>query len=467
MRKILLLLLLMAGAAPCWATAYFISPTGVDTNNGLSTGAPWLTPNHAVNCGDTITAATGTYSSANFYNGQWGTVTCPASNNVAWLICATFDACKISATTQQGMYVSASYWGIAGWEITDSWSFGNCFYIQPTGATSVHHVIFADNVAIGCVGGGFVAYSTSSSPAVDYIALVGNIAYGTSGGSAVCASGFSLGFLPQLDSNSGTHLFVAGNFAWNNFDPATCAGTPATDGEGIIIDTLKQYNYNQQVVVENNITVGNGGRGVLQNNNNASSPATIYLKQNTAYGNDTQTGQDFPSGNGEIMIAVANNTTATGNLAMTSQGTTGGNAIYAFSLNGSGDTVSANWFYSAAGNTTIGSGYGTNTTGTNPAFVSTTIPGSPTCTGLASTVACAATLISNFTPTASGSTGYGYQPVSLTSINDGLFPTWLCNGNALITGMPTGLVTPGCGVAGSSTNTTTQSGSTQSGASSN
>ena len=418
---------------------YYLSPTGSDSNSGTSAASPWLTPNHALNCGDVISAAPGNYSSGNFYNGKWGTVSCPAGNNVAWLQCATFDTCKISATSQQGMYVSSSYWGVSGWEITDSWQYGNCYYVQPTGATSVHHVIFANDIANGCVGGGFVAYANSATAKVDYIVLVGDIAYGTSGGSAVCASGFSLGFLPQLDSNPGTHLFVAGNYAWDNFDPASCAGTAATDGEGIIIDTLRQYNYNQQVVVENNITVGNGGRGILQNNNNGSTPATVYLKQNTSYGNNTQSGQAFPNGNGEIMITQANDVTATGNLAMTSQASTGGDPIGAFSVNGSGNTVSSNWLYSASGNTTLGSGYGTNITGTSPAFANPVIPGAPNCSGTANVPACAATLIANFTPTNASAKAYGYQTPSSASVADPLYPQWLCTVN-----LPAGLITKGC-----------------------
>jgi hypothetical protein len=248
-----------------------------------------------------------------------------------------------------------------------------------------------------------------------------------------------LGFLPQLDSNPGTHLFVAGNYAWNNFDPASCAGTAATDGEGIIIDTLDKYNYNQQVVVENNITVGNGGRGILQNNNNGSTPATVYLKQNTSYGNNTQAGQAYPSGNGEIMITQANDVTATGNLAMTSQASTSGDPIGAFSVNGSGNTVSSNWLYSAAGNTTLGSGYGTNVMGTSPAFANPVIPGAPNCSGAANVPACAATLIANFTPTNASAELYGYQTPSSTSVADPLYPQWLCSVN-----LPAGLVSKGC-----------------------
>lgn len=427
---------------------FFISPTGSDSNNGTSASTPWLSPNHAMTCGQTITALPGTYSSANFYNGKWGTVTCPAGNNVAWLTCQTFDACKINATSQQGMYVSASYWGISGWEITDSWQFGNCYYIQPTGSTPVHHVIFANDVANGCAGGGFVAFAQgSTAPAVDYIALIGDIAYGTGSSSSVCASGFSLGFLPQLDSVAGTHLYIAGSFGWGNTNPASCASTAATDGEGIIIDTLRQYGYNQQVAIENNIMVGNYGRGIEMNNNNTSNPATFFTKNNTLYGNNTQSGQQFPQFLGEEYINQAYAVNSTADLAMTSVAAVGANKIYAYSAEGTNgsSSVAGNWLYSAAGNTTLitsspGFSFGSNITGTNPAFANPVIPGAPACGGTANTVACMATLITNFTPTASGSTALGYQRPSSTPVFDPLYPQWLCS----VTNLPAGIVTPGC-----------------------
>jgi hypothetical protein len=116
---------------------YYLSPNGNDTDSGLSASEPWLTPNHPVNCGDVIMAASGTYSNANFYTGKWGTVTCAAGNNVAWLECAAFDTCKIDATDgNQGMWVDQSYWGVQGWEVTTSGSdlYGTCFVAQPSSA---------------------------------------------------------------------------------------------------------------------------------------------------------------------------------------------------------------------------------------------------------------------------------------------------------------------------------------------
>src|SRR5579859_1570684 len=132
-------------SAPAWATSYFISPSGSDSNNGLSSGTPWLSPNHSLNCGDTISAAAGTYSSANFQTGHWGTVTCAGNNNVAWLICATFDGCKLSSTTGDAMWIDKSYWGVVGWEATTSTTtVGACFHIGPNSNVNIHHIIMAD-----------------------------------------------------------------------------------------------------------------------------------------------------------------------------------------------------------------------------------------------------------------------------------------------------------------------------------
>jgi hypothetical protein len=421
---------------------YYISPTGSDSNSGTSAASPWYTPNHPMTCGQTITALAGTYSSTQFGASNWGTVSCPAGNNVAWVNCATFAACTITASGTSAMQINSSYWGVSGFVNTTTSPGYACFNVTTTGTQSIHHIILANDVCNSAYGGGFQVYNESSTGITDYIAFVGDIAYNAAQGSDACHSGFTIGFIRPSDTVAGTHLYVAGNYAWDNLDPSSCAGTAATDGEGIIIDTLKEYNYNQQVAIENNIVVGNGGRGILQNNNNGTTPATVYIEHNTAYGNNTQAGQAFPSGQGDIMITEANDVTATGNLAMTSQASVGSNAIYAFSLGGTGNTVSSNWLYSAAGNTTYGSGYGTNVTGISPAFANPVIPGAPSCSGTANVPACAATLIANFTPTNASAKPYGYQTPSTTSVTDPLFPAWLCNVN-----LPSGLVTPGCATA--------------------
>src|ERR1700723_802852 len=56
---------------------YYMSPTGSDSNNGLTAATAWATPNHAVVCGDVIVAAAGNYASMS----HWGTVSaCPSTS---------------------------------------------------------------------------------------------------------------------------------------------------------------------------------------------------------------------------------------------------------------------------------------------------------------------------------------------------------------------------------------------------
>ena len=435
---------------------YYISPTGSDSNSGTSASSPWLTPNHAISCGAVISAASGTYSASNFGNGKWGTVSCPAGNNVAWLQCATFDTCKITATGSDAMWVDKSYWGVQGWETsTNTTNDGACFHVGSSSGGVVHHVIFANDVANGCMGGGFNAYSSSTSASVDYITYIGDVAYNAAQGSGACYSGFNVYQPIASDTASGTHNYVAGSFSYNNVDGDPCAGTAPTDGEGINFDTWdfdqgKGTPYTQQGAMENNIAVFNGGRGIYVENNNAGSAhASIYMNGNTLYGNNAQLTQAYCSGNGDLTIYNASDVTANDNLIQTSSATMCSSAQpkYAIAISTDNATVTVNDNYASgtSGNNTFSYGSGSfafgaaNVIGTNPSFANPVSPGAPSCSGSANVPACMATLIANFTPTNAAAKAFGYQPPSATSTNDPLFPQWLCS-----VSLPAGLVTKGC-----------------------
>jgi hypothetical protein len=458
MRWLLLLLL----SLPALATQYYISATGSDSNNGTTTGTAWLSPNHAVNCGDIITAAVSpSYSYSNFASGKWGTVTCSAGNNVAWLICAAFDACKIDTSTGFGMLVSASYWGVQGWEITTTGSStGGCFVVSPpTSSLSIHHIIFANNVANVCAGGGFEAVNDGNA-SVDYIAYVGNIAYNAATGNSACYSGFSVYQPVAADSLPGTHIYVAGNFAWAILEGATCnGGVHGFDGNGFIFDTFDgdqgslPQTYTPQAVMENNIALSNGGSGMRSpfNNANGTKWSNQYFRFNTAWNNNGDT-TDY--GNivcGEFLFDTVNNIQAYGNIAATGNAYCYGNtsapeySFYVSYVNGTTHVYnnigwSATGSYSQSTNAT-GFSYGPNNLfGTNPQFANAVTPGAPSCGSFTSVPACMAGVIANFTPTNSAAVGYGYQPVnSIAQYYDPLFPQWLCNVN-----LPSGLVSMSC-----------------------
>ena len=305
------------------AATYYLAPAadgGNDSNDGMSTGAPWLSPNHPVNCGDVIVAAaSASYSPSNFSYKSWGTVTCPAGNNVAWLTCEKFDACLING--EGGILIDQSYWGVQGWEVHATGTVGaGCFAAAPNYATpvQVHHVVFANDIANGCQEGGFGSYSQNTA-GVDYLAIVGNIAYNGAQGNAECFSGISVYQPVQSDTLGGTHIFVAGNFAWGNFEPDPCAGGQPTDGEGIILDTFDGRNglpspYAAQAVVENNILFANGGKGLEVYANDAGTPpfASIYLIHNTMWGNNGDANQNS-TWCGELLIGSAFNVQASYN----------------------------------------------------------------------------------------------------------------------------------------------------------
>ena len=356
------------------------------------------------------------------------------------------------------MHVSASNWGVQGWEVTTSGSGGGgCFTAQPTSRTvSLHDVIFANNIANGCEGSGFNTYDFGTA-GVDYLALIGNIVFHAAQGSGQCFSGISIYEPIQYDSLPGTHIYVAGNIVWGNVDPNQCGGTSPTDGEGILFDTFDGSQtqgyvpYTQQAVMTNNITFGNGNSGVkvYQNDVGAGAFAKLYMTQNTTWGNTTATNESG-SECAEVMLIATTNTQVYGNLAVTrSAKSCGGNPLYAYYVVSSPTTTNAmyqNWAYSPGGNNGgIGGGsngfaFGPgNVFGVDPLLSSPAIPGAPNCSTSSSVPACMAATIAGFAPKNPAAAAFGYQAPSTVATYDPLFPKWLCN----VT-LPNGLVTKGC-----------------------
>jgi hypothetical protein len=445
--------------APLAVGTYYMSPTGSDANNGTSPSTPWYTPGHPMTCGSTIIAASSAaYSYLELGQGQWGAVTCTGAPNVVWVTCATFDTCKMTASGgNPGLYVDQSYWGVQGFEVSvTANTYAGCFYAVPNSGTNipVHHIIFANDIANGCYAGG-LGTGISSTGSSDYVAIIGSIAYNADAGT-YCYSNINVYEPIPYDTQPGTHIYIAGNFSFGGQNTPNCnSGFPATDGEGINIDTLDGDQssvgpYTQQVVVDNNILVDNGGRGIEVENNSICSPcAHVYIRHNTMWGNSTDNTQ---TGNpcAEQQLTNAYNVEVYDNLAVPTVNTScNGQTVYAYQVTTSPTStthVYNNWGYSSFGNNSNASGstgftFGPNNTfGTNPSFAAPANPSAPNCSSFSSVPACMATLIANFKPTDAAAKAYGYQAPSSTSIYDPLYPQWLCS----VTNLPTGLVTSGC-----------------------
>jgi len=319
----------------------------------------------------------------------------------------------------------------------------------PNPNTQIHHIIFANNIANGCGDGAFTTGAIGGPPyyGVDYLAVIGNIVYNAAQDNTNCYSGIDMVPLTNSDTLSGTHGYIAGNFAWGTVDPNPCAGGWPTDGHGISLDSLNTSRYSGQILIDNNISVFNGAAGIQSFANSGSSPnAPIYIRHNTIYGN--QSGSINANPCAEINIDGSLSSQVYLNLVQATSNTCHGLvADYALgsSFDDTTDELHNNFIYSAAGNNTNVKNalLANNTSGTNPSFANPVQPAAPNCTGYATVPACMATVIANFTPTNATAKAYGYQPVSSTSVYDPLFPQWLCR----VTSLPPGLVTMGCPTA--------------------
>jgi len=381
------------------------------------------------------------YSSAHFNSGNWGTVGCSAGNNVAWLKCETFDGCKVLAHGTPGFYVDKSYWGIQGFEVnaTDGTA-GACFSAAPAAinpTSHVHHIVFANNVANGCQKGGFSLYDNKDY-SVDYVAIVGNIAYNAALATDNCYSGISVYQPMNTDWNAGTHIYVAGNLSYGNFD-GTCNGGNPNGGDGLIFDTFDKtqgwydlsgvhhnfsypWPYNGQTLAENNIFVGNAAHGLEVQNNAGTGPNALIILRNNTVAENALANNEVTTLCADGDINVGYNIHAYFNVfASTETYACGNNFRYGFdtSLGNGTDWVYSNllsgtlYFLNAA---SWGSGpfqfdsnniYHTNVYSSPPA-----IPGAPNnCSLFGSVPACIANMgvIKNFSQTVAGAGQWGYQ----------------------------------------------------------
>ena len=309
---------------------YYLSPTGSDSNNGLTPSTAWATPKHSVNCGDVIIAAAGNYTYAAspvyvpFGIGQWGKVSnCPSTSGgidgnggiyFAMLLCAgpNVTSCTVSGTssTNEDFRIDASNWAVEGFWATNSGGSTNanatCFSATSETPTTLHHVALVNDICSTAAGGvSLYSYQKPFAPGgFDYVAVVGMINYNaaTSGsGARECESGISL--VPSdYDTAAGTHIFIAGTFDYKNVNGNNCigAGRGTTDGEGIILDTWSAAPYTNQAVIEQNVMWANGSNGFqVFPQNNASTAndglttncpggcdaSKVYFFNNTTYGN--------------------------------------------------------------------------------------------------------------------------------------------------------------------------------------
>jgi hypothetical protein len=264
---------------------------GSDSNNGTAISTPWLSINHSgINCGDLLELASSTgYAAANFVDSGSVATGCPGGDNVPRMRCNTPYACTIAGSTN-GALITRNFFGIEDVVVKNATN--SCIKSSPgssgAGPTN-HHFEVANSIVEGCAGSGIqTGQAGGSGNGTDYEVVIGVLAYNNSSASGPCFSGVSFAGDSDSDANSGTHRFVGRNMSWSNINGPNCNGTNSvTDGEGFINDRPDVNDSQAQITVEDNLFVGNGGRGVeFDNLTNPSGSMTVVYRNSTTAGNN-------------------------------------------------------------------------------------------------------------------------------------------------------------------------------------
>ena len=441
---------------------YYLSPSGSDSNNGTSSGTPWLTPAHNINCGDTIIEAAGSYNANNFQRGAWGVIkNCPSTAGVyfASLKCPSLTACIWSISSggvNLDMVLDQSNWAIIGGEFSTTGTSGtsDCIAVTPSTTANIHHIALINLFFNGCNGYGIhmVSFYANAAYSVDYLAVVGAVVYAAQG---QCPEAVEFWQPSNYDTLPGTHWYLAGVFAWDTIGGID-GGTCPYDGNGVNFDTWGTNNYTGQTVAEQSLLIGNYGPGLALNGVGTAVVAPWVVRNVTTYGNNLNPAS--ASAEGEIgsnyntqgaAVASLENNIAVATAASENSYLLYGMQFLNFPV---ASVVSGNYvFNSAVSSSSCGTGQNFNiqgsagfTLGSNtcasPNFVNPVIPGAPSCNAYSTTTACMSGLgiIANFVAQAGGAAGLGYQPPGNCTA-DAYFPTWL---NGII---PIGLITQPCG----------------------
>lgn len=394
---------------------YFMAASGCsDSNNGTSAATPWCTPNHALNCGDVIIAATGSYTN-DF--ATWGTVSnCPSTTAgttgsggvyTAVLLCGgALQTCTINCSTapcnsghvgSEGssaasacMNVNTNHWAIEGWTCTGNGTSKRGFQADAclTTTTRLGYIAFINTIVYNSAQG----YDTdecgnnTASPGsgIDEFAVVGAYVQ-NSNNNSTCFSAVDVVAPANFDALSGTHVIFAGIFAVNN---SNLTSGCSSDGEGLMFDTWDAHGYSGQGYVYDNIVTTSSWAGlqVFMQSFNASSPH-IYIDHNTFYNNLVCTPFSPKTGQSEINIQAANSFSwtinTTNNIVQTGRAATPSttsctaqSSVHTYAmLTGTGSSVS----FSTTGNFFAGEATacdGTCDTGDNVVWFNSGGPGS-------------------------------------------------------------------------------------------
>jgi uncharacterized protein (TIGR03437 family) len=304
------LLALAAFAVSAYAATYYVSGSGSDSNSGLIPSAPFRTIQAAANLtlpGDVVYVMNGVYTTCTGCN----VVDITRSGTAdAWIAYSAYPGHQPlidagAAWNAIEIHGGASYIEISGFQVEgnlqtvtlaqctadalqttpDPACNGNGISIdgRQDGANKPHHILIAGNQVYDCPGGGI------GTAEADYVTIQDNFVHENAWYSRYGNSGISLFESWNYDLGPAPHTVVQRNRLFGNRSlvPYGDTGKP-TDGDGIIIDTSRNNQpgsddigaYQGGFLVQNNLSVNNGGGGLL-----AYQSDNVTFLNNTVYGN--------------------------------------------------------------------------------------------------------------------------------------------------------------------------------------
>ncbi len=319
MKKISILIILIISLTQLkgFANEYYVRVDGNDSNSGEynTPGEAWQTLDYAfsqIKAGDQLFVNDGIYVVDSLVLkgivgtpekitriksiSQWGAVitqyNSPEDN---------IDLIKVD---------SCAYLEIDGFEVTDPVDKG----VGITVRNSSHHVTVKNCYVHDCGCNGI------SSRTSDYLTFEGNVVRGNARRSVWNCSGISIWHAIEKDQEPGYHIIIRNNVAFENecelpFSPL--GHKNPTDGNGIIIDDFRttqtqfagqKEGYKAAVLLENNLTFNNGGRGI-----NIYESENITIRNNTSFHN-MQVISKYSPDFGDVTIQNASNITLNDNI---------------------------------------------------------------------------------------------------------------------------------------------------------
>jgi hypothetical protein len=281
-------------AALASPVTYYVSGSGSDAADGLSTTTAFLTLQHAANLtqpGDTVYVMNGTYTTPCASCAVLD-LTIPGTPN-HWITYKAYSGQtpQISFNGWEGIlfeptaaYIEVNGFNILGnnYNVTlqaaqnqstsnpDPAFNGNCIDADGRSGTATvrpNHLSILNNV-IGACGGAGVGTAWS-----DYVTISGNTIYDSAWYSIYGASGISNWENWNADSSTAYKMVITGNRLFGNQQLVPTVGTGIIlDGEAIIIDSTRNSAYNStndpqpaytgRTLIANNVIYGNGSSAI-------------------------------------------------------------------------------------------------------------------------------------------------------------------------------------------------------------